>query len=133
MPDENLSPQSQEESIGGEEEEESETRTTLNVSRGGYSPHSTTTTGTTPPSRKRHPKEEEDKEDEGMAAAGESTHSDVDSDQTGPTTTPLKQVLATMIKLSGSISRQHSDGALQIVTDLLVSIVPSVNRIRVGK
>ncbi|XP_032798426.2 protein CBFA2T3 isoform X3 [Daphnia magna] len=127
MPDENLSPQSQDESIGGEKEEEAEAR--RNVSRGGYSPHSTTTTGTTPPSRKRHqtPKDEQDQDEEmADAHAGEST--DVDplmADQTTTTTTPLKQVLVATLKLSSSISRQHSDRALQIVTDLLIGVIDS--------
>ncbi|KAI9561541.1 Protein CBFA2T1 [Daphnia sinensis] len=120
MPDENLSPQSQEESIGGAEKED-ETR--RNASRGGYSPHSTTTTGTTPPSRKKHqtPKEEEE-EDEAASRAGESTTPDVDETLS---TTPLKQVLVATLKLSGSISRQHSDRALQIVTDLLIGAIDS--------
>ena len=129
MPDENLSPESQEEEsvgISGEEEESSARRRS-----GRYSPHSTTTTGTTPPSRKRQPvtpktEEEEDEEEERAAAAhaGSSATSDSDVDTSADlaaATTPLKQVLVAAIKLSGSISRQHSDRALQIVTDLLVS------------
>jgi hypothetical protein len=134
MPDENLSPESQEEEesvgiSGGEEEESSATRRKRS---GRYSPHSTTTTGTTPPSRKRHPvtPKTEEEEDEEVAAvhAGSSAASDSDVDTSADknleaeaTTIPLKQILVAAIKLSGSISRQHCDRALQIITDLLVS------------
>ncbi|XP_057377103.1 protein CBFA2T1-like isoform X2 [Daphnia carinata] len=79
-------------------EEEAETN------RGGYSPHSTTTS--TPPSRKKHPEED-------------------DSPPDADDSTPLKQVLVATLKLSGSISRQHSDRALQIVTDLLIGVIDS--------
>jgi hypothetical protein len=141
MPDENLSPESQEEeSVGihGEEQREEES-STRRRSGGGYSPHSTTTTGTTPPSRKRNPvtaKEEEeeepeddDEEEEERSAAphaGSSATSDSDVDTSADknlaaATTPLKQILVATVKLSASISRQHSDRALQIITDLLVS------------
>lgn len=139
MPDENLSPESrEEESVGISGGEEEESSTTRRKRSGRYSPHSTTTTGTTPPSRKRHPvtpkteEEEEDEEEEEEVAAvthaGSSAASDSDVDtsvdknlEAEATTTPLKQILVAAIKVSGSISRQHCDRALQIVTDLLVS------------
>lgn len=121
MPDENLSPESQE-SVGIEDQElEEEESSTRRRSGGGYSPHSTTTTGTTPPSRKRvKPKEEEESATAVHAGSSATSDSDVDT-SADKNSTHLKHILAATIKLSGSISRQHSDRALQIITDLLVS------------
>lgn len=50
-----------------------------------------------------------------------SSHTINSTTSTSTTTTSLKQVLAASVKLAGSISRQHSEKTLQIVTDLLVS------------
>ena len=108
------------------EEREEEESSTRRRSGRGYSPHSTTTTGTTPPSRKRvKPKEEEEEESATAVHAGSSATSDSDVDTSADkNSTHLKYILAATIKLSGSISRQHSDRALQIITDLLVSWIP---------
>nr|CAH0105559.1 unnamed protein product [Daphnia galeata] len=126
MPDENLSPESQEESVGIEEQElEEEESSTRRRSGGGYSPHSTTTTGTTPPSRKRvKPKEEEESATAVHAGSSATSDSDVDT-SADKNSTHLKHILAATIKLSGSISRQHSDRALQIITDLLIGAIDS--------
>ena len=79
---------------------------------GGYSPHSTTGSN----SRELRAHREEEEEDEEEENSGRS------ADDSGPSaTTPLKQILAAAIKLSGTISRQHWDRTLQVVTDLLVS------------
>ena len=82
---------------------------------GGYSPHSTTGSNSRELRAHREEEEEEDEEEENSGRGAD------DSGPSATTTTPLKQILAAAIKLSGTISRQHWDRTLQVVTDLLVS------------
>lgn len=85
---------------------------------GKDSPHSTT--GTPPSSRQRQAARCNDddqsvdhqvNDDKNASSASSATY----------TTQALKDVLSAALQLSGSISRQHSERSLQIVTDLLVS------------
>lgn len=137
---ENLSPEGADEISQGSDELTASKRTN---SGGGYSPHSTTgTTGTTTASRKRAVTSQEEEEEEDETEDDDPTllvprvSSESDSvERAGPAInpTPLKQVLVAAIKLSGSISRQHSERTLQIVTDLLVSRPLPIFRISIKK
>ena len=85
---------------------------------GKDSPHSTT--GTPPSARQRQAANDSPSDEDNRTREDKNDRSSSASSATYPTQA-LKDVLSAALQLSGSISRQHSERSLQIVTDLLVS------------
>lgn len=81
-----------------------------NDASGGFSPHSTTTSPGGSGNRKR------------PASGSLSEPEEAPARRTSPGDgAPLKQVLAAVYRLAASVSRQHAERVLQIITDLVVS------------
>jgi len=104
---------------------------------GGFSPHSTTTPPPPPPPSTLHPTRRR-RQAAGVAdtppASSESSSSspetptrDRPSAASGASLAhTLKQCLAATIKLSGSISQQHAERTLALVTELIVGLITPV-------